>query len=71
MTNKEKEIIKKEFNRKLNLSLDFARAFGKIDFLADCDLGSETRNETIVKLYSQLKSIQNQVGDLLTEKECK
>tara|TARA_B110000483_G_scaffold50997_1_gene63399 strand:- start:242 stop:457 length:216 start_codon:yes stop_codon:yes gene_type:complete len=66
MTNEEKEIFKKELNEKLDLRLDFAKAFGKLDFLAECDLGSETRNETIVNLRSQLLNIKDQVNYLLT-----
>ena len=68
MTNEEKEIFKKELNEKLDLRLDFARAFGKLDFLTECDLGSETRNETIINLRSQLLNIQDQVDYLLSKK---
>jgi len=67
MTNEEKEVFKKELNEKLDLRLDFARAFGKLDFLGERDLGSETRNDTVVSLHSQLLSIKDQVDYLFAK----
>ena len=67
MTNEEKEIFKKELNEKLDLSLDFARAFGTLDFLAECDLGSQTRHESVLKLHSRLLSMKDQVDYLLAK----